>query len=330
MAGLSTKTVAVDIQLRSNEIGPRMIHRDIQHPSAEHFASIAADGMDIFLLNGGSYRGSILHGTRLVNQMRTNHDLGIMETLILGHAYLAAGLLTSLVKGNDRIRLDVSCDGPVGGISVDSNARGEIRGYLRNGKIRIDTPLESFDTAPFIGDGTLTVTRTIEMAKRPVSGHVQMTHGTLAKDLANYFLVSEQKPTAISLNVHFDHDGTVTGAGALFIQALPESDQSASTDLDEAVRALPSLGSLLAGGDTPARIINTLLADFNPEIIGSRGAEMSCPCEKVRFGRYIGSLPEDELGDILTTGPLPLKVVCHYCGSTYIYEREDIEKLAAR
>jgi len=305
-----------------------MIHREIPHPSANHFSSIAADGMEIFLLAGSTYRGSLLQGTRLVNQMRANHGLGIMETLILGHGYLAAGLLTSLVKGNDRIRLDVSCDGPVRGISVDSNARGEIRGYLQVSNLKIDTPQVSFDTSPFIGNGTLTVTRHIEGAKHPVSGHVRMKHGALARDLANYFLISEQKPTAISLSVHFDHDGSVTGAGALFIQALPESDQSAAPDLDEAVRALPSLGSLLAEGDTPAHIINTLLADFNPEIIGSRGAEMSCPCGRDRFGRYIGSLPEDELDDILSTGPLPLKVTCHYCSSTYFYEREDVEMLA--
>ncbi|MEE8441710.1 MAG: Hsp33 family molecular chaperone HslO [Spirochaetia bacterium] len=298
--------------------------------AALQLLSVAADGMDIFLLAGGSYRGGMLHGTRLVNQMRANHRLGIMETLILGHAYLAAGLMTSLVKGNDRIRLDISCDGPVGGISVDSNARGEIRGYLRNSRIRIDTPLDSFDTAPFIGSGTLTVTRTIEMAKRPVSGHVRMEHGTLAEDLPNYFLVSEQKPTAVSLSIQFDREGVVTGAGALFIQALPESHHSVAADLDQAVRALPSLGSMFAEGDTPAHAIKTLLSEFDPEIIGSRTAELSCPCSRQRFGRYLHSLPTSELEDILTNGPLPVNVTCHSCNSTYIYGREEIELLATR
>jgi len=121
-----------------------MIHREIPHPSANHFSSIAADGMEIFLLAGSAYRGSLLQGTRLVNQMRANHGLGIMETLILGHGYLAAGLLTSLVKGNDRIRLDVSCDGPVRGISVDSNARGEIRGYLQVSNLKSHFPQRTF------------------------------------------------------------------------------------------------------------------------------------------------------------------------------------------
>ena len=286
--------------------------------------------MDIFLLGGGRYRGSVLNGTRMVNQMRANHDLGIMETLILGHAYLAAGLLTGLVKGNDRIRLDVTCDGPVQGISVDSSARGEIRGYLRNSRLQIDSPLQSFDTAPFIGRGTLSVTRQTEGSKQPVSGHVRLQHGALAADLANYFLESEQKPSAVALSIHFDRTGTVTGAGALFIQALPESDQSIAGELDATVAALPSLGSALAGGETTAHFINTHFTAFEPEIIGSRVAEMSCPCGQDRFERYLRSLPAHEINSILAEGPLPVKVTCHYCGSTYIYEEETVQTFVAR
>lgn len=281
--------------------------------------------MDVFLLADGNYRGGLLHGTRLVNQMRANHDLGIMETLILGHAYLAAGLLTSLVKGNDRISLSIECDGPAGGVAVDSNARGEIRGYMKHSQLTIDTPVESFDISPYIGNGTLTVTRNLEMAKRPVSGHTQLVYGNLAKDLANYFVVSEQKPTAVSLSIQFDTAGRVSGAGALFVQSMPEADQSAAPELEAAVRDLPSLGTRFAAGDTPAHIINTFLSPFEPDIIGSRSVEFVCSCSAERFGDYLRSLPNGELDDILANGPFPVKVTCHNCNSTYMYTREEIE-----
>jgi len=307
-----------------------MIPAEIPGTVLTRLSEIAADGMDIFLLDNGNYRGSLLNGTRMVNQMRANHDLGIMETLILGHAYLAAGLLTGLVKGNDRIRMDIDCDGPVGGLSVDSSAGGEIRGYLRNARLAIEAAPETFDTAPFIGSGTLTVTRHLERSKQPMSGHVRLEYGRISEDLAHYFLVSEQKPTAINLSVHFDRDGVVTGAGALFIQALPESDQSSARDLDEAVRNLPSIGASLVDGDTPAHLINTALDDFNPEIIGSRRIEMSCPCGRDRFERYLHSLPATEIADILEKGPFPVKVTCHYCNSTYMYEKEEFENIASR
>jgi len=295
-----------------------------------HLSAVAADGMDIFLLDDGNYRGSLLHGTRLVNQMRANHGLGIMETLILGHAYLAGGLLTSLVKGNDRIRLDITCDGPAGGLTVDANARGDIRGYLRNPNLQLETQPESFDTAPFVGRGTLTVTRRLEQSKHPVTGHVSLHYGRIAQDLTTYFLESEQKPTAVVVSVQFDRNGVVAGAGALFVQALPEKNQGIAADLDQSIESLPSLGSRFAEGDTPAHLINTCLADYGPEIIGSRRIELQCPCSQHRFARYLKSLPSSEIEGLLSDGPIPAKVTCHYCNSTYMYEREILESFINR
>ena len=53
------------------------------------------DGLQTFLLAGNSIRGSFIEATRMVNQMRWNHDLGILETLVLGHAYMGASLMTT-------------------------------------------------------------------------------------------------------------------------------------------------------------------------------------------------------------------------------------------
>ena len=93
------------------------------------------DRLHMFLLAEGTYRGAILHGTKLVNEMRKSHDLGIMETLVLGHAYMGALLMGSSQKGADRIGIKITCEGPIGGLSVEANAYGEVRGYLSNNPI---------------------------------------------------------------------------------------------------------------------------------------------------------------------------------------------------
>ncbi|MFW5689324.1 MAG: Hsp33 family molecular chaperone HslO [Spirochaetota bacterium] len=297
---------------------------------SDHLGEIAADGMDIFLISDSNYRGAVLHATRLVNQMRVNHELGILETLMLGHSYIAAGLLTSLVKGNDRIVMAIECEGPARGLVVESNARGEIRGYLRQQPIPVDGPVESFDLAPYIGDGTLSITRHLEMARNPFTGHVRLQYGNLAKDLANYFVVSEQLPTAVSLSIQFDRDGRVSGAGGLFIQSMPGADRSGGAELEDRVKQLPSLGSLFSQGDTPAHVINTHFQEFEPDVIGTRSIEFSCHCSKAVYGDYLASLPADELEDIRENGPFPLKITCHNCNSTYTYARDEIEEIAER
>jgi molecular chaperone Hsp33 len=294
----------------------------------ELFSSIAEDGMDIFLLADSNYRGALLHGTRLVNQMRENHELGVLETLLLGHAYIAAGLLTSLVKGRDRISLTLECEGPARGFSVDSNAMGEIRGYLRTDAIPVDRPVESFDLAPFIQAGTLSVSRHLERAKQPFTGRVELVHGNLAKDLANYFVVSEQLPTAISLSIQFDRDGRVSGAGGLFIQALPGTEGGAGAELERAVRQLPSLGSLFASGETPSHIVHKHFREFEPDVIGSRTIEFACHCSKEHYARYLATLPTAELRDMRENGPFPLLITCHNCNSTYAYSKQEVDEIA--
>ena len=62
----------------------------------------AKDRLYNFLLADGAIRGAILNGTRMINEMRVNHELGILETLVLGRAYLGAGLMSANLKGADR------------------------------------------------------------------------------------------------------------------------------------------------------------------------------------------------------------------------------------
>ncbi len=293
----------------------------------EHLNSIARDGMDIFLLADGQVRGAIVHGSLMVNQMRRNHRLGIIETLILGHAYIAAALLTAQVKGNDKIRLLLDCRGPVEGLSVESRATGEVRGYLHQVPIPVEQEPESFDTAPFIGTGTIQVTKELEVAKQPFTGEIELEEGSIAGDLARYFLLSEQTATAFNLSVKFDTHGHVVGAGGIFLQALPEAEEGSLSTIEARLRQLPSLGDSFAAGSTGVSIVKEQFPEFEPDLIGTRDTVFFCGCSKERFGRFIKAISMEELTSIREEGPFPLRTTCHNCSSTYEFTREEIEAL---
>ena len=113
----------------------------------EQLLAGARDRLYNFLLSDGAVHGVILNGTRMVNEMRANHELGILETLVLGRAYLGAGLMSASLKSNDRIALKFDCSGPIKGLVVEANAFGEVRGFLKNVPIPIANPLEDFNLA---------------------------------------------------------------------------------------------------------------------------------------------------------------------------------------
>jgi molecular chaperone Hsp33 len=293
------------------------------HPDFEE------DGLHTFLMAGDTIRGALLHGSRMINQMRWNHELGILETLVLGHAYLGACLMSASLKGQDRLQLQVDCSGPIKGLVAEANAAGEVRGFLQNVPIPVEKPLENFNLSPFFGAGFLSVTRTLANAKRPFTGRVMMVHGSLAKDLTHYYLTSEQIPTAFSLSVKFDSGGNVAAAGGMFLQAMPDADDAVVRQIEDRVMALPSIGTVLAGGTAPQDFVRTHLSDYAPRFIDQRKVGFICHCNRNEIRNLLTLLPIDELRDLQAKGPFPVEIRCHHCNTRYAFTREHIDRILA-
>jgi molecular chaperone Hsp33 len=293
----------------------------------EQLLASARDRLHNFILADGTIRGVIMNGTRMVNEMRTNHELGILETLVLGRAYLGIALMSADLKGDDRISLSIDCTGPIKGLAVEANAFGEVRGFLKNIPIPIDKPMEDFDLSPFFGTGHLSVTKHLKDAKQPFTGQVELKYGNIAQDLAYYYLISEQIPTAFNLSIKFDTGGEVTGAGGLFLQALPEADDQTAAELEDRVRSLPSLGIVFSGENDAEAFVQQEFKPYEPRILANRRVEFMCHCNRERLRSLITLLPIDELKDMKENGPFPIEIRCHNCNTPYEFSRHEIRQI---
>ena len=288
--------------------------------------SLPDDSRDIFLLAGGKVRMTLVSATHTVNQMKANHRTGLLETYVLGQAYIAGLLLTSCVKGDDRIQMTIECGGPIKGISIESWAVGAVRGYLVENPIRLDKPLETLDTSMLFGPGFLTISKVLEGSREPVSGTVMLEYGNIAKDLAVYFQESEQTPTLFYISLHFDRNGNVVGAGGLFIQAMPGCDEKTLEDLSERCGHLANLGQAVGERMTAEDYVRQQFGDFSPEKLESSFIAFSCPCTRQHFQDYLARLPQKEKDEILS-GHFPLQLVCFNCGTVYTFTKSDVETL---
>lgn len=302
-----------------------MIKKDVFNGDVKvRLKAAANDRLHRFMMADGMLRGAVVNGTRMVREMQANHELGMLESLILGQAYVAAALLTANLKGKDRISINVQCSGPVQGIDVESNVFGEVRGSLKNSTLALDAQALDTGIPALFGAGFLTVTKYLHDTGKPYSGQVMMEYGTLAQDLANYFVQSEQTPTAFSLSVHFDDDGRVDGAGGLFLQAMPGAEDETVRDAEVAVAGLPSIGELFARGGGGEALVMEQFENLMPLFLGNHRVEFFCRCTEDRMRGYLANLPSADIEDILENGPFPLEIRCHNCNTTYAFGRSDI------
>lgn len=308
-----------------------MIQATLDAQTQDRLGGLEEDGITIFTLGGGRVRGELLHGSRMLAQMAANHRLGGLETLLLGRAYLCAGLVGATIKEGDSLVLRVDGNGPAEGFSVEALPDGSVRGHLFKSPIDFESGKgKTAEPDNLFGSGMLSVTRFNQDKPHPFVGRVELKTGNLAEDLAHYYLESEQTSTAFRLGIEFDRDHAMApplGAGALFLQALPGADYAFLERVEASLPCLPRLGQHFAQKGGRQDYLDQYLHDLFPEILGEKPVSFACGCSRERFGSFLRSGGRDFLKELATEGPWPIETVCHKCGSTYIFEREEIEAM---
>lgn len=315
-----------------------MIKAEIKDKELQsHLDSLEDDKLRIFTMADGRVRGALFHGTRFVNQLRAQHNLGILETYILGQASLCAALTIPMMKDKEHTVIKYEGQGPADGFSVEADSTGYVRGYLYNEHIPVTKALEDWNLKPFMGPGNLTFSRVHKDDKYPQSSTVDVDGENIAKDFASYFAQSEQINTAFNSSIQFDKQGRVVGAGAMYLQIMPktggtakfgsqvDSHQDEEADEEELLRkienafkACPSIGLLYSEKEVDSEdIILGLFREFKPAITMKRDIVYDCPCNEEYYLEYLRHMPKDQIEDIKKNGPDPVEIICRNCGSVY-------------
>lgn len=312
-----------------------MIYAPITNePLRQHLAGLESDGLHVFTAANGLFCGSVFHGTQLVNRMRAQHHLGILETMMLGQACLCAALMIQLTHEHQSLQLRYETDGPAVGFSVEADSAGFVRGYLFQNPIPISSPLENWDLAPFLGNGSISVTRFFKAAPDANSqiqqGIAEIKYRNIAKDLTWYFQQSEQLHTAFNTGIRFDAAGNVIGAGGFFLQRMStasaphsrmqkteEEIESCVIRAERAFSACPPLGDWFSEGGNCEDLIFGLLREFDPQPVAVRKIDFNCPCSKASYVQAIRKLSKQERASLKDASGDPLEVVCRNCSSTY-------------
>lgn len=263
----------------------------------------------------------------MVEHARQIHGTSPVATAALGRLLTAGSMMGATLKGEkDLLTLQITGDGPMGGLTVTADSKSNVKGYVNN-PTYINPPnfQGKFDVGGAIGYGTLRVIKDMGL-KEPYVGEVNLVTGEIAEDLTYYFATSEQIPTAVGLGVLMNKENTVRQAGGFIIQLMPFAEEETISKLEEKINGIKSVTAMLDKGLSPEGILNEILGDLGVEINDKIETAYSCNCSRERVTKALISVGRKELEDMIADGK-DIEIKCHFCNTAYVFTVDDLKKL---
>jgi len=275
----------------------------------------------------GSIRMFVANTRQTVQKAFTIHKTSPVMSAALGRTLTAGAIMGSMLKAeSDIITISIKGNGLGGGVTVTSNSRAQVKGYCINNIV--DIPLKSngkLDVSTALGKGTLTVIKDMGL-KEPYVGQIPLISGEIAEDLTYYFAKSEQVPSAVALGVLVDRDYSIKQSGGFIIQLMPDADNDIITEIEEKLKTIQPITTMLDSGLTQEDILYKIVGEFDVNILDKIPVNYYCNCSKKRVEKALVSVGKKELTDILKEDKKAV-LHCHFCNKDYTFDEKEIEEL---
>ncbi len=285
-----------------------------------------SDSLTKIISQSGKVFGIACNTTQLVTEVCRRHDVGPTAAAALGRALTGAVLLAATLKDKQSVQLKFEGNGPLGKVVTEAGCEGWARGYI--GSPRADVPLHNgnIDIVSGLGRaGFLTVTKDIGLEKK-YTGTVQLYTSEIGEDIAYYLAESEQIPSAVSLGVHLEKDGSIPAAGGFLVQSLPPADEEIVASLEKEVHRIGHVTSLLRTGKSPEEILASLFAKIPHKTIEHKLLFHRCSCSQDKMKAVLQTLSHEDLAYLLELDQ-ETSIQCEFCRDKYTFDKEYLMRL---
>ena len=268
--------------------------------------------------------------TDVVETARKAHNTSPVATAALGRLLTGGAMMGTMMKGDkDILTLQIHAGGPLQGITVTADSKGNVKGYVGNPNVCIPANSKGkLDVAGAVGVGFMNIIKDMGL-KEPYMGQVALQTSEIADDLTYYFATSEQVPSAVGLGVLMNKDNTVRQAGGFIVQLMPFAEESVIAKLEENVQKINSVTILLEEGQTPESLLEKVLVGFDIEINDRMDTKFYCNCSKERVEKALISIGRKELNELIQEGK-EVEMNCHFCNTNYVFSVEELKEILRR
>ena len=296
----------------------------------------------------GQIRAFVGITTNMVEEARRLHETSKVATAALGRTLTATSMMGLMMKNKgDKLSVIIKGGGPIGTILTTSDVNGIVKGYVSNPKVEVpDYENGKLNVAAAVGtNGVVKVIKDLGL-REPYNGAYPLVSGEIAEDFTHYFALSEQTPSVVSLGVLTRNmeverkitkeDGSeeivacrefdVEQAGGFIVQLMPFASEETIAQLENNIKDIPSITTLLKAGNKPEDIVEMVLKDLEPKILDVCEVGFECNCSKERTGKVLQSIGEKELQAIIDEDK-KAEVTCHFCNNKYNFTEEELVNL---
>lgn len=287
--------------------------------------------MKDYLIKALAYDGNIrayaVRTTETVSEAQRRHQTWRTASAALGRTLTAGVMMGAMLKGEDKLTIKINGGGPLGPIVVDSNAKGEVRGYVTNPEVDFEsTENGKLDVRRAVGtDGMLAVVKDVGL-RDFFSGQVPLVSGELGEDFTYYFATSEQVPSSVGVGVLVNPDDTILAAGGFIFQLMPGTPEEIISKLEERLKTIEPISKLIERGLTPEQILAELFGKEQVKVLETMPVGFKCNCSKERFANAIIGLGAAEITAMIEEDG-QAEAHCHFCNEKYHFSSDELEEL---
>jgi molecular chaperone Hsp33 len=271
-----------------------------------------------FLFEHADIRGETVQLDGAYREILAIHRYPDGVSRLLGEFLAAAVLLSSNLKFEGRLILQVRSEGQIPLLMVECDDTLQVRGIARGTE---QATTDNFDL--LLRNGQLAVTIDPSKGQR-YQGIVPLLQGSLARSLDNYFEHSEQLKARIWLAA----DGQ--RAGGLLLQQLPAQVTSSAAQRREQwdhvctlAATVKSAELLTLGGE---QLLHRLYHEDPMRLFAPTRVRFQCSCSRERTRNALATLSASDILELLDEqGSITME--CEFCNQGYRFERNDLTEV---
>ncbi len=282
-----------------------------------------------FVFVNSGIRGEIVRLNASYRTILSKHNYPLPVQQLLGEALAIAALLSSTLKTDGIVTVQIQSKGPITLLVTQANYLNQLRGIVHwEGDVSNETLAQAF------GEGHLVITIDPGQGNERFQGIVELQGKTLSEALINYFQQSEQINTYLYLAAD---ENTVAG---ILLQVLPQTNDSQLNENveneDQNVQlnweAVVQLTSTLTAAEIlnlpNAEILRRLYLNHEEDVRLFDGDRLSfqCACSRERMENALRLLSQDEILEIIKEKNT-ITVTCEFCNQKFEFDAIDVTLL---